>query len=325
MHDQYQRPAVHGSGDNPIGQGRYLLGTVQLGLPYGRANQRGMPTDAEVARILHAAAEIGASHLDTARAYGSSEDRIGAELTTDLRDRLGVVTKVRPIEVEPTAHRTAVRAEFDASVEESLRALRTDTVAALLLHRSSDLELGDGAVREALRELRAAGVAALTGASVTSPDELLAALADPEVGYVQLPFNLLFDQWLAAPVGTALATRPEVVVTVRSVFLQGLLVGGHAARWPAFDGVDPHAVRDAIDELVAELDRANAADLCVSYVLGHPWVDSVVLGAESAEQVVQHGELLRRPPMNDDEKRRVRDRFASVPARLPDPSRWGAL
>ena len=53
------------------------LGTAQLGFEYGITNRSGCPSDEEVCRILSLAKERGITHLDTARAYGNAETRIG--------------------------------------------------------------------------------------------------------------------------------------------------------------------------------------------------------------------------------------------------------
>src|SRR5690349_9168025 len=94
-------------------QSALILGTVQLGHAYGIANTTGRPDDAAAARLLAAAAEVGVSHLDTARAYGDSEERIG-RLAADLP--LRVVTKVAPLGPHgtPDAVRASVRASLDA-------------------------------------------------------------------------------------------------------------------------------------------------------------------------------------------------------------------
>ena len=60
-----------------------VLGTVQWGLRYGVANRLGQPSLAEVARIIACARAAGVHALDTARAYGQSEDIIGKLVGAD--------------------------------------------------------------------------------------------------------------------------------------------------------------------------------------------------------------------------------------------------
>lgn len=314
---------VQVTAENIIGQGPWLLGAVQLGVNYGAANTAGQPDTGEAVRMLHSAAEHGVTHVDTARAYGDSEVRIGQTLVHGLSERIGVVTKVRPLDDVPMDAPVAwARTAVDGSVSESLRQLKVSRVSGLLLHRWSDWKRGGGEVANRLEQLRKNGLATVVGASLSTPDELLEALSDRRLGYVQLPFNLLDRRWLEAPVQEALAARPEVIVTVRSVFLQGLLVGGDSARWPLNASIDPASVRDGIAELVTELGRASAADLCVAYVRGHSFVTSVVIGAETIGQVLDQSRMLARNPLTQKEIERVREVLPAGPDVLLDPSQW---
>lgn len=299
---------------NPLGQSALVLGTVQLGVEYGAANSGGLPSDAVVSDVLAAARRNRITHLDTARGYGCSEQRLGVALRRGLSEHAGVVTKVVPLADGDGAAAVA------ASTEASLRALGASSVAAMLVHRAADWHRPG--VAGALAALVDAGTATVVGASIASPDELIALLADPRCGYVQLPFNALDRRWLAPDVQAALAGRPDVVVTVRSVYLQGLLAAGTSARWPAVAGVDPVAVTASLDRAVAELGRTSRADLCVAYVLGHPWVTSIVVGAETADQVDDTAALVHRPVLTPDEIERVEALVAPGPVELVDPSNW---
>ena len=118
----------------------------------------------------------------------------------------------------------------------------------------------------------------------------------------------------------ALAARPDVVVTVRSVFLQGVLASPEA-RWPGNDD-SAAEVRRAVDRLVDDLGRSGAADLALGYVRSFDWVTSVVLGAETVEQVRDQGELLGAPPLSPQERDLVHERVRPGSAVLVDPSRW---
>lgn len=305
---------------NPIGQGGWVLGTVQIGLPYGAANLTGMPDPSAASRLLSAAATAGVTHLDTARAYGESEARIGRRMAQGLSERVGVVTKVSPLDSVVDAPGAAALAA-ELSVERSLRALGRGSVDALLVHRWADWRRSGGEVAETLVRLRDSGVARLVGASLTSPAELGEALADERVGYVQFPFNMLDRRWLDDGLQEQLRARPDVVVTVRSVFLQGLLAVPGAA-WPANTGVDVAACEAELAALQRDLGRASRADLALAYVRAHPFVTSVVLGADTAEQVMEQAALFGRAPLTEAEVELVHRRLAAGPALLVDPSQW---
>lgn len=314
---------IAGARDNSIGQGPWVLGAVQLGVAYGAANSVGRPDAVGAARILAVAAESGVTHVDTARAYGDSEARIGTSLAHGLSERIGVITKIRPLDDLPMdASPAACRDAVSASLQESLRLLKSSKVAAVILHRWADWAKGGGAVADALEQARAGGLATVVGTSLSTPDELLAALQDRRLGYVQLPFNLLDRRWLEPRVREALAARPDVICTTRSVFLQGLLAMPDTGRWPVNAPDDIAALRAAIAASVQELGRSSAADLAVAYVRGHEFVTSVVLGAETTDQVRSQADLMARPALRPDEIARVHEMVPAGSAMLTDPSTW---
>ncbi len=308
---------------NAIGQGPWVLGTVQLGGDYGAANTTGQPPLGVAREILREAARLGVTHLDTAAAYGTSEERVGTALAQGAGPGLAVVTKVRPLDDVPLDADPAVASgAVGECVERSLRRLRAGSVDGLLVHRWADWQRGGGEVARRLDALRQAGTARVVGASLSTPEELLEALADERVGYVQLPFNLLDRRWTTSQVTEALAARPDVVVTVRSVFLQGILASA-TARWPANDGTAA-TVRGALDDVVRDLGRSGSADLALAYVRSFDWVTSVVLGAETPDQVRDQGELLGAAPLTAQERTVVHDRLAPGSPVLVDPSQWKA-
>ena len=291
-------------------QSALVLGGAQLGGAYGIANTVGMPDDDATARLLRTAAGLGVTHVDTARAYGDSEHRIGACRVPSLR----VITKVAPL--GDAAGAEAVR----QSVTRSLAELGVDRVT-LLLHRAAD---ATGAVWETLRGYADEHVADRIGVSVQSPDELRTVLGLPDLGYVQLPCNLLDRRWLAPDLTESLAARPDLVVTARSVYLQGLLAAGGAVRWPHLPDDARDTLVGTLDRLAAELGRDGRVELCLAYVLGLPWVTSVVIGAETEEQLRRNVSLAARPPLTADERAAVLAVLPEVPDALLDPSRWSS-
>ena len=72
-----------------------MLGTVQFGMNYGVANTTGKPSFEAVKAILKTAYDGGVTALDTAPAYGDSEEVIGRALSElGLSERFRIVTKI---------------------------------------------------------------------------------------------------------------------------------------------------------------------------------------------------------------------------------------
>ncbi|GGK35830.1 oxidoreductase [Pilimelia terevasa] len=301
-------------------QSALILGGAQLG-GYGPA--AATPVGPTVA-LLRTAAELGVTHIDTARAYGASEQRLGAALPALPADTFALVTKVAPL-ATPDGGARADAGHVAVAVEESVARSR-ETLGverlAVLLHRTADAWLAGGAAWEQLRRLRARGVATRIGVAIQRPDELPAVLALPELDYLQLPCNILDRRWLAPAVSEALLARPDLVVSVRSVFLQGLLAAGRAVRWPGLPDADRDELITTLDRLAVTLGRPGRDELCLAYVRSLPWVTSAVIGAESADQLRQHAALVRGAPLSAAERDWVRDAVPAVPEELLDPCRW---
>jgi aryl-alcohol dehydrogenase-like predicted oxidoreductase len=295
-----------------------VLGCVQLGLSYGIANKAGKPT-AEAALVLaRRALSGGISCFDTARAYGDSEERLGAAGLKAV-----IVTKLDPLgALASDAPPAEAAAAAEASVAASLNALRRERLDCLLLHRAAHRTSHGGAIWARLLELRAAGRIAKLGVSVQSPQEALEALGDGDVRHIQLPFNLLDKRWQKAGVPEACRERGDVCVHVRSVFLQGLLCAGDPAIWPRVEGVEPARLVTLIASLAKDLGRESAADLSLAYARGQDFIHGVVIGMESVAQLETNLRLAAKPALSQAEIRHVDERVPPLPEQLLNPALW---
>jgi spore coat polysaccharide biosynthesis protein SpsF len=300
-----------------------VLGTAQLGMDYGRTNAAGQPQAGECVHIVRSAIEHGVTHLDTARAYGDSETRLGAALEGGWGARMHVVTKLAPLgELPESADAARVLEAVDASVFRSCRELRTTSLPTLLLHRAERRTSHGGAVWARLLALRDKGVIGRLGVSVQTTDEAAQALADPEVKHLQLPFNLLDRRWARAGIGRMLAGRPDVVVHARSALLQGVLASGSAEVWPRMAGYDPAAVVAGVRKLADELGRDGPLDLCFAYVRAQPWIHGAVVGVATHAELMENVALFGRPPLRPEECARVESTFGDLPEALLNPALW---
>lgn len=295
-----------------------VLGAVQLGLAYGITQEVGLMPEGEARSILAMAAVSGCVAIDTARAYGESEARIGAMLPPDAD--LPVITKLAPLDVEgqPTDRLASLVTD---SIRASTSALRTGNLDTVLLHRAEHVGAANGVIWQRLIALRDQGRIGRLGVSVQSPEELLSALSLVDVEHVQLPFNLLDWRWDRCV--AALRARPDVAVHVRSVFLQGLLLQRDSKRWPPLiDGTDASEILSQLSCLASELGRNNVADLCVAYVRAFSWIDGVVIGVDSAQQLEELAALFAREPLTWPEVVHVRQKLPHASERLLNPALW---
>jgi spore coat polysaccharide biosynthesis protein SpsF len=302
-------------------RGAIMLGTAQLGMPYGIANQSGCPSDAEAGSILDLALESGIVQIDTARAYGLAESRIGSALSRCTDGEAFVVTKLAPL--SGVAHDSPVQDivhAVESSVFRSCHALRRRQLDVLMFHRSEDMHLRQGAAMDHVMALRKEGVVGAVGASVYSPEEAAQCLADPRLEHLQIPFNLLDRRWASDAFRDAVSRRPDIKVHARSVFLQGLLIRD-ATVWPKWVSSSKSLV-ERIGRLCVTLHRRNPIDLCMAYVRAFPWVTTLVLGVERAEQLKELLECARERPLSPNEIELVHAELNDVPQRLLNPAMW---
>ena len=298
-----------------------VLGSVQLGLAYGAANRTGKPEHGAALEIVRRAADAGIQQFDTARAYGDSEDRLGEALAGKKAVR--TITKLSPLSDLPeNASRDQVRDAVDNSIAESLAALRRNRLDCLLLHRAQHMTTYRGAIWERLVERLEDGSILSLGVSVQSPLEALGALACPDVAHLQLPFNLLDWRWRKAGFKACLAARPNVTIHARSIYLQGILASGDASLWPRIDGLYPQAIVNMIASIAHQLGREGPADLCLAYARGQDWIDGVVVGLETEDQLDDNLRLFVKRPLDPDECAFVEGRLPHLPARLLNPAQW---
>jgi aryl-alcohol dehydrogenase-like predicted oxidoreductase len=111
------------------------LGTVKFGRQHGVKYPQAfsLPTDAEILQLLASAEALGINLLDTAPAYGVSEERLG-KLLHGQRHRWIISTKAGEEFDGDASHYDFSPRTITASVERSLQRLRTDYVDILLIH-----------------------------------------------------------------------------------------------------------------------------------------------------------------------------------------------
>jgi predicted aldo/keto reductase-like oxidoreductase len=145
---------------------------------------------ANLEACIHRALELGITHIETARGYGTSEMQLGRVLPTLPRERIIVQTKISP---KPTAQ------EFLRVFETSMKYLRLQYVDLLALHGVNNRELLDYALRKdgclaAARQLQKQGRARFIGFSThAAPDIILEAVTRGDFDYLNVHWYFVND------------------------------------------------------------------------------------------------------------------------------------
>ena len=159
---------------SPIGFGAFKIGRNQnIKYPTGYD----LPDDAAAGRILNAVLDAGISYIDTAPAYGVSEERIGRHLAS-RREEFVLSSKIGE-----TFENGVSTYSFDAksirkSIERSLQRLDTDRLDIVFIHSNgADLDiLQNTDAVPTLQDLKQAGMVRAIGLSGKTPAGAEAAL-----------------------------------------------------------------------------------------------------------------------------------------------------
>ncbi|MZR62702.1 aldo/keto reductase [Alcanivorax sp. DP30] len=163
------------------------LGTVKIGRDKGVKYPNGftIPDDAAVIELLARARDLGINLVDTAPAYGHSEERLG-KLLTQRQDWV-IVTKVgEEFDNDSGESRFDFSPEYvRTSVERSLKRLNTDYLDCVLVHSDgNDMAIIEQGTLDVLNDLKKAGLIRATGMSTKTVEGGIATLQQADVAMV---------------------------------------------------------------------------------------------------------------------------------------------
>lgn len=233
------------------------LGTVKFGRNQGVKYPQGfeLPSDKTIQQLLGLAADLGINLIDTAPAYGLSEERLG-KLWVGSRHDWVIETKVGESFTKGESSFDFSAQGTRLSVENSLRHLRTDYLDMVLIHSNGQDEaiLRDSEALNTLFKMKQAGwVRAVGISSKTVAGGLLAYELGCDV--VMASYNPSYED-----------ERP--VIEVAAEQNKGLLVkkafaSGH------------------LDKLA----HSNPIEAALGFVFAQAGVSSVVLGTINPEHL----------------------------------------
>ena len=276
---------------------KIALGTVQWGLDYGISNQKGIPSDNELDKILALATASGIDLLDTASAYGDSESRIGNRSSGKFR----IVTKIGSISKNNS---------IEQQVKRSLENLKRPSLYGCLFHNVKEL-LRKPSLWEEIQLEKKEGRIEKIGYSLYHPEELERLL---DLNYVpdiiQVPFNLIdrrFEPYFKK------LNLMNIEIHVRSVFLQGLLLNFQMMEQDKFLGWN--TLWQQYKEWLKQSDL-TPLEACISHAVQHKEISNVILGVEQLSQLEQ---ILLASKKN---KVEVPKTFISTDENLINPLSW---
>lgn len=114
--------------------------------------------------------------------------------------------------------------------------------------------------------------------------------------------------------------KADIIVFVRSVFLQGLFF-----KDP--ENLPQGILQKAAEPLrqirnIAQAEGISVANLAISFIRDLEGVSSLVLGSETPKQVLQNIELVKSPPLSKDIRSKIMSMFDYIDQRIIMPWTW---
>ena len=215
-----------------------------------------LPSDHDIQILLASAEACGVNLLDTAPAYGTSEERLGLALKGQ-RQRWIVSTKVGE-EFENGVSRFDFSKEaMQRSIERSLKRLQTDFLDIVLVHSNGEDEklIIEDNVFETLADMKKRGLIRAFGMSVKS--EIGGKLAVDHADVVMVTYN-------------PICTQEKAVISYahtkqKGIFIKKSLASGHLNKMA---GTDP-------------------VQTAMQFIFQEPGVTSVILGTLNKDHLQQ--------------------------------------
>ena len=324
--NRYDRPGFY----RKCGRWGLNLPAVSLGLWH---NFGGVDVFETSRAMVHCAFDAGVTHFDLANNYGpppgSAEENFGRILRQDLaghREELVISTKAGYLMWPGPYGEWGSRKYLLASLDQSLRRLGLEYVDIFYSHRpdpGTPLEETMGAVAHAVRAGKAlyAGLSNYKAEDTGQAARMLREMGTPCL--IHQPRYSMFDRWVEGGLLETLAEEGMGCIAF-SPLAQGLLTEKYLHGIPAGSRASkPHGfLRPAqvTPEKLAQVSRLNTlaaargqtlAQLALAWVLRHPQMTSVVIGASSVEQILQNIKTLEQPSLSADELRAIEEILAS--------------
>ena len=252
---------------------KLVLGTVQFGNDYGISNKSGKLETFEVKRIIDYARKRKILTIDTAMSYENANEELS---NIDIKG-FSIISKLSSY---TNVEKNFVKSKIMSDIKKMLKQFKTDKLYGLLVHDVKDLASENGKeIYNTLLELKKKNIVQYIGVSIYSPNEYFDLLKNFDFDIIQAPFNI-FDRRIISEGVIESASKLNIKIHVRSIFLQGLLIDRNLPK-----KFNPWS--NKFNSWFEWLDQNNLSpvEACLNFVLHQPSIDSVLLGVQSKSQI----------------------------------------
>lgn len=259
-----------------------------------------------VAELLHRALDAGLNVIDTAECYLQSEELIG-QAVSDRRNDFHLFSKCgHPDKPSVEDWRPA---SLLASIERSLKRLRTDRLDLIQLHSCSEAELRKGDVIGALEDARQKGLTRYIGYSGDG-DAARYAVECGRFDTLQTSVNIADQE--ALELTLPLAQKRQMGVIAKRPIANA--VWRHAQK-P--ENSYYHAYWDRLRQLRYDFlagDASQAASIALRFTLAAPGVHTAIVGTKNPNRWRENAALLSAGPLPSETIQSIRQRWRQTAA-----------
>ena len=245
---------------------KIAIGGAQFGFDYGINNKEGTIHQTNLNKILDYAFSKGINSIDTAKAYGQSESKIG----NYLKERSSICCVTSKV------------SNLDTSIEDQLEDTNKKIGKIPDITLAHSLELWrENSFRSELNSLKKRGLKK-TGVSVYNKREIINILNNPkDIDVIQLPINIL-DTRLLKDDSIKLLYEQGIEIHARSVFLQGMFFLSNSTIKGKF-GEAFEAIQ--FIKSIIKNQNLNLAEFSLLFVINLRPVSKVIIGIDSLTQL----------------------------------------
>lgn len=267
----------------------FALGAMMFS-SFGNSDQ------ADVDRIVARALDAGINLVDTADAYGNSEEMVGHAIK-GRRDNVVLASKfARPIGDDPN-HQGGSRRWIVTAVENSLRRLGTDHLDLYQMHRpdpATDIEETLSALTDLVRsgKVRAIGSSDMPASEIVEA-QWTAERRGLERFRVEQPHYSLLDRAIEREV-LPTAQKYGMGTVIWSPLASGMLTGrvrrgqeSDLRRTQMFAALRYERRIDAVERFIPLAEEAGLSltHLALAFVIAHPGVTAALIGPRTMDQL----------------------------------------
>lgn len=284
---------------------KFILGCAQLGMNYGINNSIGRPDLIEVEKMFTLLKADGYLCVDTADAYGESQEVMSRFLSNNYKVNSKFIFENQENSIRKVLLKT-------------LGQLRQDKLHTYSFHRFSDFKSYTNYGE--IEKLKSDGLIEKIGVSIYEDDEFSEAISTPWVDTIQIPLNV-FDRSSRKMELLKKAKTNEKTIHVRSVYLQGLF-------FKSVESLSGNLIQLKEPLLnfqkIVQDSRLTTSQLALQFIFDQEEIDGIVVGADNFNHLQENINLFKKI-QNSQLEKNVLEQILSIPIPNPsllNPGRW---